>query len=48
MNSQPTVLDLPKFIKSAREKSCLGLYADSLKVYYVCLKIIQEYLLILL
>ncbi len=42
MNNQLTVLGLPKNIKIARERACLGLYTESLKYYYVSLKTIQE------
>ena len=41
MNNQITVLDLAKHLKIARERACLGLYTESLKYYYTCLKNIQ-------
>lgn len=40
--SNITVLDLPKYIKIAREHACLGLYPESLSVLKKCLKAIQE------
>ena len=48
MSKNHNILDLTHFVKIARERSLLGLYSDSLKYYKTSLKIIQEYLLILI
>lgn len=38
-----TILDLPRYIKDAREKAVLGKYELSLEQYKKCLKLIESY-----
>ena len=40
--NQHTILDLPKYIKHARQKAVTGEYIKSLEIYKKILKIISE------
>ena len=42
MSSKHTILDLPKYIKHARQKAIAGDYVKSLEIYKKLLKIITE------
>lgn len=42
INTQNTILDLPKYIRLARESAIFGFYEKSIEIFKRCLKIVEQ------